>query len=326
MFKVGFISLCAVTVFGCALDTARLHPGDAGVSGPGPTGAETACDASATAALAPAKSLRIMTKQEGETTHFYVENDELCEVTVTFEMNPVHLKGNHEFPYTAVFPAGKVTEAFVLSPDAPGAKWEYSYTNYYKLGSNSAHHDESCLYQLPYASGSKFRVTQAYNGRFSHTGSNRYAVDWKMSEGTPVYAARGGMVVKVKDDSTTGGASMKFDCYNNYVLIRHDDGTLGHYCHLQKGGFCVSPGQTVRAGELIAHSGNTGFSSGPHLHFCVFKTKNGHERESIPVKFWTAGSQAATLLSGHSYKAAPGPTGAQPAVSQHAAYASKPPA
>src|SRR5258708_8531911 len=124
-----------------------------------------------------------------------------------------------------------------------------------------------------------------------------------MPQGTRVQAARGGIVAKVKDDSDTGGSSMKYDRYNNYILIRHADGTLGHYCHLQKGGCLVKPGQIVEVGEVIAHSGNTGFSSGPHLHFSVFKTKDGRERLSIPVKFQTADEQSVTLLSGHTYKA-----------------------
>src|SRR6266581_6476336 len=249
------------------------------------------------------KTVNVTTRRDGDVTHFYVENNELCEVTMTFEMGLQNLKGSTDFPCTVTLPPRRVTEAFTVAPRNPGEKWEYTYTNYYKLGSQSAKHDDSYVYQLPYAAGSAFRVTQGYNGSFSHTGSNKYAIDWQMPEGTPVYAARGGMVIKVKDESDTGGASIKYDPYNNYVLIRHDDGTLAHYCHLQKGGCRVRPGQVVLAGELIAHSGNTGFSSGPHLHFCVFKTKNGRERESIPVKFKTAGDKAITLRTGRNYKA-----------------------
>jgi murein DD-endopeptidase MepM/ murein hydrolase activator NlpD len=124
-----------------------------------------------------------------------------------------------------------------------------------------------------------------------------------MPEGTPVLAARDGLVVKAKDDSNVGGSNIKYDPYNNYVLIRHKDGTLGHYCHLQRGGVTVKAGQTVNAGELIAHSGNTGFSSGAHLHFSVFKTKDGRERISLPVKFQTADERAVTLVEGRRYKA-----------------------
>jgi len=250
-----------------------------------------------------AKAVNVSTRRDGDVTHFYVENKELCEITMTFEMGLENLKGSTTFPCTVTLPPQQVTETFTLSPNDPAAKWEYSYTNYYKLGSQCAKHDDSYIYQLPYASGSAFRVTQGYNGSFSHTGSNKYAIDWQMPEGTPVYAARGGMVIKVKDESDTGGASIQYDPCNNYVLIRHDDGTLAHYCHLQKNGCRVRPGQVVLAGDFIARSGNTGFSSGPHLHFCVFKTKNGRERESIPVKFKTAGEKAITLRTGRNYKA-----------------------
>lgn len=255
-------------------------------------------------AIQDIKAVKILTKREGEVTHFYVQNDEYSEITMTFEMNLVHLKSSAGQPFTATFPARQTTEAFTLSPDEAGAKWEYSYTNFFKLGSNCAKHDDSFAYQLPYAAGEKFKVTQGYNGKYSHKGSNQYATDWEMPEGTLVHAARGGIVVKVKDDSDKGGGSMDFDRYNNYVLIRHDDGTLGHYCHLQKGGIVVKAGQTVATGDVIAHSGNTGFSSGPHLHFCVFKTKNGRERVSLPVKFRTANDKAVTLVSGRTYRAA----------------------
>ena len=247
--------------------------------------------------------VKVTATREGEVTHFFVHNDELCEICMTFEMGLTNLKPSSALPCTATFPPKQNTEAFSLSPIESGKKWEYSYTNYYKLGSNSARHNDAYLYQLPYAPGHKFSVTQGYNGSFSHKGSNRYAIDWKMPEGTFVCAARGGVVVKVKDDSGTGGSSIKYDKDNNYVLIRHEDGTLGHYCHLLKNGCLVKVGQTVQAGTVIARSGNTGFSSGPHLHFCVFRVKDGRERESIPVKFQTADQSAVTLTTGHSYTA-----------------------
>ncbi len=258
----------------------------------------------AAAPAASAASVIVATKRDGDTTHFYVTNFEFSEVTMTFAMKLINLKSCADFPYTVTLPARQATEVFSLTPNDPGKRWEFDYTNYYKLGSATAQPDESFAYQLPFAPGAKFKVTQGYNGAFSHTGANQYAIDWKMPEGTPVRAARGGVVVKVKDDSDTGGPSMDYDRFNNYVLIRHDDGTLAHYCHLQKGGCVVKPGQIVETGQLIAHSGSTGFSSGPHLHFCVFKTRNGRERVSIPTKFQTATESAVTLLEGHSYRAA----------------------
>ena len=273
----------------------------------GSTGASrpaAATHGSASEVSTETNAVSITTRREGDVTHFYVENKEFSEITMTFEMSLVEMTSEVSFPYTTVIPPNQVVEAFTVSPSAPGAKWQYSYTNYYKLGSNCARHDDSYVYQLPYAPGDKYKVTQAYNGKFSHRGSNQYAIDWQMAEGTLVYAARGGVVVKVKDCSDKGGASIDFDRYNNYVLIRHDDGTLGHYCHLQKNGVLVKVGQSVAAGDAIAHSGNTGFSSGPHLHFCVFRTKNGRERASIPVKFKTTNDNGITLVSGRAYRAA----------------------
>jgi murein DD-endopeptidase MepM/ murein hydrolase activator NlpD len=263
--------------------------------------------ASANFAPAPVKEIppavKVTTRRDGGVTHFFVENQERCEITMTFEMGLVNLKSTAVIPFTTTFPAQTVTEAFALEPINADAKWEYTYTNYYKLGSSQARPNDAFAYHLPYAPGTRYKVTQAFGGTFSHQGSNLYAIDWQMPEGTPVYAARGGIVVRTKDDSNTGGGSLKFDPYNNYVLIRHDDGTLGHYCHLKKNGVTVVPGQIVKAGDLIAHSGNTGFSSGPHLHFCVFMTLDGKRRVSIPIKFKTAEEQSVFLSEGRRYKA-----------------------
>jgi Peptidase family M23 len=72
---------------------------------------------------------------------------------------------------------------------------------------------------------------------------------------------------------------------------------------LKKGGNVVKVGDKVNTGDLIGHSGNTGFTSGPHLHFSVFKTKSGRERLSLPVKFKTADESGLTLVGGRTYKA-----------------------
>jgi murein DD-endopeptidase MepM/ murein hydrolase activator NlpD len=264
-----------------------------------PTPAPAASLDSATGAT----GVKVITRREGEVTHVFVQNPELCEVTMTFCVHTVNLRGGVAFPYTATFPPRQDTEAFTLSPEDADDSWQFSYTNYYKLGSHRAAHDDAYIYSLPYAPGTSRKVTQGYNGSFSHKGSNQYAIDWKMPEGTRVCAARGGLVVKVKADSDRGGSGIKYDHFNNYVLIRHDDGTLGHYCHLKKGGVKVKVGQTVKPGDWIALSGNTGFSSGPHLHFCVFKTKDGRERLSIPVKFRNASGEPVTLVNGRNYKA-----------------------
>ncbi|MCP6329972.1 M23 family metallopeptidase, partial [Klebsiella pneumoniae] len=70
----------------------------------------------------------------------------------------------------------------------------------------------------------------------------------------------------------------------NFVRILHDDGTMGVYLHLMRGSVQVREGQYVNGGERIARSGNTGNSTGPHLHF-VIQRNVGLALESIPFDF-----------------------------------------
>lgn len=80
-------------------------------------------------------------------------------------------------------------------------------------------------------------------------------IDWAVPQGTPVYASCGGTVVR----AGWGNG------YGYCVYINHEDGRQTRYGHCSK--VLVSVGQTVKQGEKIALSGNTGVSSGPHLHF-----------------------------------------------------------
>lgn len=79
--------------------------------------------------------------------------------------------------------------------------------------------------------------------------------DWATPVGTPIYASSGGTVAKAGWGSG----------YGYVVYINHTDGRQTRYAHLSK--VLVKSGQTVKQGEKIALSGNTGISSGPHLHF-----------------------------------------------------------
>lgn len=249
------------------------------------------------------KMVKVITKKEGDVTHFFVQNLEAGEVTASFTLGLDNLKASVKLPYTSTYPARQTTEAFTVSPINPKAGWGFTYTNQFVIGNHLAVHDDSSIYLLPYAAIEGFRVTQGYNGSYSHSGPDQYAIDFKMPAGTPVHAARGGVVVKVKNDSGIGGPSRKFEACANYVLIRHSDGTVANYAHLQKGSSTVKAGQTVEAGDRIALSGNTGFTSGPHLHFSVFKTRaDGGGRESLPVKFATAGASGITLVEGSNYR------------------------
>jgi hypothetical protein len=137
------------------------------------------------------------------------------------------------------------------------------------------------LYRLPWAAGQVYRCTQSFNGSTSHKGQLAYSLDFAMVEGTEVVAARGGEVVKAVDDETDNGAQGKYGGLGNHVRIAHGDGTFGMYLHLKPGGVKVREGEHVLQGDVIGLSGNTGRSTGPHLHLHVCDASG----QSMPIRF-----------------------------------------
>lgn len=128
----------------------------------------------------------------------------------------------------------------------------------------------------------RYRITQGFNGDFSHNRTtNRYALDIALPEGTPLVATRDGIVMDAVDYHSGGGLKAEYRQRTNYLRLLHDDGTMSLYAHIQTHSILVREGQRVRAGERVAASGNTGFSSGPHLHFAL-QINNGKGLESIP--------------------------------------------
>ena len=105
-----------------------------------------------------------------------------------------------------------------------------------------------------------------------------------MPIGTQVYAARGGIVMHIEEDFFGSGQRARFGNRANHVRILHEDGSMGLYAHLKTESVSVRAGQVVAAGEPIALSGNTGYSTGPHLHFAVQRNA-GMSLENIPFHF-----------------------------------------
>ncbi|MFJ2743476.1 M23 family metallopeptidase [Streptomyces sp. NPDC087440] len=91
--------------------------------------------------------------------------------------------------------------------------------------------------------------------------------DFAVPVGTPVKAACAGTVVKAGPNGGGDGPA-----YGNAIVVKHTNGTYSQYAHLSR--VQVAPGQKVAAGQQIALSGNTGNSSGPHLHFEIRTTPN----------------------------------------------------
>ena len=113
-----------------------------------------------------------------------------------------------------------------------------------------------------------------------------------------IRAARDGRVINVAHKFFRGGLATENRDEANFVQVLHDDGTTAIYAHLQMDTIRVRPGQRLQRGEYIANSGNTGFSSGPHLHFVVLRNV-GLRSESVPVQFAGPGDAGVTPQTGH---------------------------
>lgn len=199
-------------------------------------------------------------------------------------------------PVRAVVPARTEMTVVALKPTA--LRWRYGYRVRAVLGDPAAVHRPGQLYAPPFASGQRFPIGQAFRGTFSHQHpQSRYAVDIGLPLGTPVRAARAGVIMEVAGDFFDGGLDPKYQTRANAIRILHEDGTMAVYAHLHPDSIRVSPGQRVEHGAWLANSGNTGFSSGPHLHFAIQRNA-GMELVSIPFEFAGANGAAITPVAG----------------------------
>jgi len=186
----------------------------------------------------------------------------------------------------AVLAPGEQRTVLELEPLDPRRDWSFDYRSGFVPGDPAARHDDGYLYRPPFAPATSYRLSQAYPDAITHvTPDSEHAVDIAMPEGAGVFAARDGLVVEVAYSNFQGGLDMqRFGREANLVRILHGDGSFAVYAHLSWDSIRVRPGQQVARGEPIGASGNTGFSSGPHLHFAVLRN-DGLKPVSVPVRF-----------------------------------------
>ena len=179
--------------------------------------------------------------------------------------------------------------------------WQYSF----HPGGEPVTHTPDGAYRLPYAPGNGYRVIQGAEGAFSHQGPLANAIDWAMPVGSELRAIRAGTVIGLRADAAGGGPDPDKRGTENFLWVRHDDGTVAHYLHLLKDSLLVELGQRVQAGQAIARSGNSGFSTEPHLHIHVAgPSAEGPEAfESFPLLFDLEGGRVGGLEAGQRYVA-----------------------
>jgi hypothetical protein len=155
-------------------------------------------------------------------------------------------------------------------------------------------------YYVPFVCGASVRVTQAPGGSLSHTGRAMYAYDFGVPLETPIHAMRPGTVTYVFTDTGPGdpcygGGGPDCGPLANLVIIEHADGTTAAYKHINSAS--VSVGDAVRQGDVIARSGTTGYSTGPHLHAEVRAAcPTTVYCDTIPFTFTDVGAPAASTM------------------------------
>jgi murein DD-endopeptidase MepM/ murein hydrolase activator NlpD len=202
-----------------------------------------------------------------------------------------NLQSSENLPIVLVVPAHTTRGVAALTPVDPKKGWSYKLRYRYRYGSYNAGHDPNATYRVPWTEGRTFVIGQAPGGKVvtHHTPASREAVDIPMPEGTPILAARAGIVFMTVADNDAGGTDEAYRSKANVVRILHDDGTIGNYVHLMHAGVAVESGERVEPGKLIGFAGNTGMSSGPHLHFAVTRVvREGDELSEVsePFRFY----------------------------------------
>ena len=230
-------------------------------------------------------NITIARTNSGTTTRLTAINDCLC--MATYEARILH-SDDPNVPngslYRTILQPGSQELMVSIANAGAGAK-DLKYQWQIVLGSPQALHRPPRPYRAPFAVGATFVISQAYPSQFTHTGpDSQYAVDIAVPDGTQVYAAREGTVINVRHDAFRGGVSPAMMDQANVIEILHDDGTIAMYAHLHWDSIRVHIGEHVERGAYIANSGNTGFTTGPHLHFSVIRNA-GFTPVSVPIVF-----------------------------------------
>jgi murein DD-endopeptidase MepM/ murein hydrolase activator NlpD len=273
----GGLALAEVTVYRWVDADGNVHYGDRGT--PDAKRIALKVPPSNPTALADLEIIR-----NGEGSDIYVSNRLGGPLEVSVDLTEAsNVQSLPALPVQQLLPAKK---RVLISRIEPGAGQVASYS----VGMTAMPGDPTAMpddvvYSLPVDENSGWELGQAFHGGFSHTDEqNRYAVDLIVNEGIPILAARGGVVMQVESGFDKAGLSKrKFAERANVVRVLHDDGSMAVYAHLKENGIYVRVGERVNVGQQIAISGNTGFSSGPHLHFCL-QVNRGMRLVSVPFR------------------------------------------
>lgn len=230
--------------------------------------------------------VNFLTQKTEDTTYYHVVSNSFAPIEISAwlhkdEFKDINVKGGLVQPKDTLFNVIKISNTLYdkigeskLLSECVGSKFDYG-------DSKTAKHNANYLYCLPIEIGKEVRISQGFFGKKSHfEPHSKYAVDFDIPVGTKIFAAREGTVVyAINHFKKSGDAS--YSKKANKIIILHNDGTFAAYSHLKHNGAIVTKGDKVKRGQHIGYSGNTGHSSGPHLHFAVRLPKD----ISVPIYF-----------------------------------------
>jgi len=218
-------------------------------------------------------------------TQLFAENNEPCPVSIRVKLKLENLKSSEKQGHIFVLPANtKRIKLNTITVINKSKKFKVGLSTSYNYGDHFMNeYDANFAYYLPYQKDESYPLTQGYNGSLSHQNKNQ--LDFSMPIGTLIVAARDGVVIKTVDENTKHCGKQECEKYNNYIYIYHDDGTIAEYLHIKRKGAKVKLGDRIKQGQIIAESGNVGWSTGPHLHFSVFIQRLDSERAYLKTKF-----------------------------------------
>jgi len=233
-----------------------------------------------------ASKVSITSQELKEKIEIYATNSNPIPVSIALTFTLKGLEQLQEVNTYKIIESNKAPQLVATLLKKPNQGWNYRYNLQVYLGNfYSNGHDSTYVYSLPFAKGTEHYLSQGYDGSFSHSGIN--AIDFIMPEGTPILAMREGIVAEVIESNDDGCPYRSCIKMANSILIYHVDGTFSRYSHLRHNGADVNVGDQISKGDQIGYSGNTGWSSEPHLHFSIFEIAEGNTGYSIPTKFET---------------------------------------
>jgi len=209
-------------------------------------------------------------------------------------VDAVNVTPEPALPARMVLPAQTEQRLLKITPTEPGKGFSFRLSYEQMIGPPLDNLPAEFDYYPPFPLDLQFPISQGFDNDITHSKPpNQYAIDIVMPVGTPVLAARGGVVMDMEDDFHGAAQEERYLARSNQVRILHADGTMSVYAHLQANSLRVRKGASVQLGQWIANSGNTGYSSGPHLHFVV-QLNAGMSLQSMPFRFVTPDGGAFT--------------------------------